>query len=297
MIQHTLRTLTFICISIFLLTSCDNNNNQALSERSHTQANVEVESPTIDQPVEAVIPDQVITVPEDNDLDEAETEAEAEFIPPTIGATNGISLDNGPDVKIISEPESITVLVNKQYSLPKDYEPSELVYPDISFIFAEKLDKRKLRKEAAEAIVQLFAGAAEDKLTLLGVSAYRSNTTQKALFQRYVNRDGVEKARTYSAVPGHSEHETGLAIDVTGGDGKCAAMSCFSETEEAAWLAEHAADYGFVIRYPKGKEDVTGYMYEPWHLRYVGVHAAQEITAQSLTLEEYFTTVAVTDNE
>jgi D-alanyl-D-alanine carboxypeptidase len=292
MIQHTLRILTFICISILLLTSCD-NNNQALNEQSHTEANVEVESPPLDIPVNAVIPEEVITVPEHTEPDEAE----AETITPAKGTSNGLSLDNGPDVEVVSEPESITVLVNKQYSLPKNYEPSELVYPDISFIFAEKLDKRKLRKEAAEAIAQLFAGAAEDKLTLLGVSAYRSNTTQKALFQRYVNRDGVEKARTYSAVPGHSEHETGLAIDVTGGDGKCAAMSCFGETKEAAWLAEHAAEYGFVIRYPKGKEDVTGYMYEPWHLRYVGVSVAQEITAQSLTLEEYFTKVAVTDNE
>jgi D-alanyl-D-alanine carboxypeptidase len=294
MIQHTLRILTFLCISIFLLTSCD-NNTQALNEQPLTQANVEVVSPSVDLPVEAVIPDPIITVPEYNDLDD--TVADAEVIPPAKGATDGAYLDNGPDVEVVSEPESITVLVNKQYSLPKDYEPSELVYPDISFIFAEKLDKRKLRKEAAEAIAQLFAGAAEDKLTLLGVSAYRSNTTQKALFQRYVNRDGVEKARTYSAVPGHSEHETGLAIDVTGGDGKCAAMSCFGKTKEAAWLAEHAADYGFVIRYPEGKEDVTGYMYEPWHLRYVGVSVAQEITAQSLTLEEYFTTVAVTNIE
>ena len=99
---------------------------------------------------------------------------------------------------------------------------------------------------------------------------------------------------TYSAVPGHSEHETGLAIDVSGSDGKCAATDCFGDTMEAKWLAEHAAEYGFIIRYPKGKESITGYKYEPWHLRYVGVQIASEIAEQASTLEEYYNAVPVT---
>jgi zinc D-Ala-D-Ala carboxypeptidase len=98
---------------------------------------------------------------------------------------------------------------------------------------------------------------------LLGVSAYRSHEAQTAFFNYYVKKDGYEKAITYSAAPGTSGHETGLAIDVTGGDGKCAAEECFAGTKEAQWLEDHAAEYGFIIRYPKGKAPITGYQYEP----------------------------------
>ena len=119
-----------------------------------------------------------------------------------------------------------------------------------------------------------------------GVSAYRSYKTQQALFNRYVKRDGYEKARTYSAVPGSSEHQTGLAIDVSGSSGKCAAASCFANTKEAAWLKKNSQKYGFIIRYPKGKESITGYKYEPWHLRYVG-NISSNIQSRGITLEEY----------
>lgn len=252
---------------------------------------VEVEASPVTVPANVVTPDEAVTLPEEKSIDEEQAQ---DVIPPTSPVTSDEPyVVNSADIEIISEPESITALVNKKYALPDDYEPSELIYPDINFIFSEKLDKRKLRKEAADAIAQLFAGAAEDDITLLGVSAYRSNATQKALFERYVKRDGIEQANTYSAVPGHSEHETGLAIDVTGGDGKCAAMSCFGDSKEATWLAEHAAEYGFVVRYPEGKQQITGYMYEPWHIRYVGITVAQEVAAQNLTLEEYFNTAIV----
>lgn len=190
-------------------------------------------------------------------------------------------------VEVVAEPASITVLVNKKYALPKDYVPDDLVEPDVPFIFEEKLEKRKLRKEAAEALEAMFAAAAEDGVLLAGVSGYRSYNTQKGLYNWYVSRDGQEAADRYSARPGHSEHSTGLAMDVSGIDGACAATDCFADTPEAAWLAEHAYDYGFIIRYPEGKEDITGYKYEPWHLRYVGVDAAREIRDLGLTLEEY----------
>lgn len=109
-----------------------------------------------------------------------------------------------------------------------------------------------------------------------------------------MKKDGVEKAKTYSAVPGHSEHETGLAIDVSGSDGKCAAEDCFGGTKEAEWLAKHAPEYGFIIRYPEGKEDITGYKYEPWHLRYVGTEISSDIAERGITLEEYYNAVPVT---
>ncbi|WP_286229725.1 M15 family metallopeptidase [Neobacillus mesonae] len=196
-------------------------------------------------------------------------------------------------INVIANPKSIPVLVNKQHKLPESYEPEDLVDPDIEFIFQEKSEKRKMRTEAAAAIEELFAGALEDGVKLLGVSAYRSHALQEVLFQQYVNMDGYEAAQTYSALPGTSEHETGLAIDVTGGDGKCAAEDCFGGSTEAKWLENNAADYGFIIRYPKGKETITGYQYEPWHLRYVGKKIAADITDRGITLEEYYRAVPV----
>lgn len=195
--------------------------------------------------------------------------------------------------QVVTNPESVSVLVNKQYALPSSYEPKDLVYPNVPFTFKEQLEKRKMRKEAAQALEKLFDGAKKDGIALAGVSAYRSYATQKTVFNNYVKKDGEEKARNYSAVPGHSEHETGLAIDVSGSDGKCAAEDCFGNTKEASWLAKHASEYGFIVRYLKGKESITGYQYEPWHIRYVGTQAAKEIADKGITLEEYLNAVPV----
>lgn len=192
-----------------------------------------------------------------------------------------------------TEPDSIAVMVNKEYGLPDNYKPSDLVYPNVRFTFTEKIEKRMMRSEAAKALEEMFAGAEADGIYLAGVSAYRSQATQTALFNRYVEKDGEEKAKTYSAVPGYSEHQTGLSIDISGSDGKCAAESCFGETKEAKWLAEHAAEYGFIIRYPEGKQEITGYKYEPWHVRYVGRDIAAYISEKGITLEEYYEAVPV----
>lgn len=196
-------------------------------------------------------------------------------------------------IQVVAKPESITVLVNKQFSLPDKYAPADLVYPDVPFTFKEKIEKRQMRKEAAGALEKMFAGAKKSGISLAGVSAYRSHATQTTLFNNYVKKDGEEKAKMYSAVPGTSEHETGLAIDVSGSDGKCAAQDCFGGTKEAEWLAKHAQEYGFIIRYPKGKESITGYQYEPWHLRYVGESIAKEIASKGITMEEYYNAVPV----
>lgn len=189
---------------------------------------------------------------------------------------------------VVSNPKSIEVLVNKTYRLPEGYVPPDLVYPNVPFIFSEKVDKRKMRREAAAALEKLFAAAKKDGVELAGVSGYRSESRQKTLYNNYVQRDGVKAADTYSARPGHSEHQTGLTIDVSGITGKCAAESCFAGTKEAKWLDKHAHEYGFIIRYPEGKDSITGYKYEPWHLRYVGTRTANEIASRSTTLEQYF---------
>ncbi|MFC5465233.1 M15 family metallopeptidase [Lederbergia graminis] len=203
---------------------------------------------------------------------------------------------NEDAIQVVANPASIEVLVNKQFKLPDNYSPKDLVYPNVRFIFSEKVDKRKMRKEAATALEKMFAGAEVDGILLAGASGYRSQATQTILYNNYVKRDGKEAADRYSARPGHSEHQTGLTMDVSGSDGKCAVQDCFGGTPEAEWIAEHAHEYGFIVRYPKGKEHITGYQYEPWHIRYVGLDIAKEIYEQNITLEEYFDAVPVGAN-
>lgn len=153
-----------------------------------------------------------------------------------------------------------------------------LVAPRVPFMGDEKSEKRLMRPEAAEALEELFFAAEADGIELVGISAYRSYERQKELFHYYAERDGKVKAQTYSALPGESEHQTGLAVDVAGKGSDCVVEDCFAQTEEAKWLAEHAWKFGFIVRYPEGKEEITGYKYEPWHLRYVGREMAETVT-------------------
>ena len=207
-----------------------------------------------------------------------------------------VSKQKASETTLAPYPTSITVVVNNHYYLPENYEPKDLVYPNVPFLFKEKIEKRKMRREAALALEKMFAAAKKDGIYLKGVSAYRSYNTQKALFNNYVKTDGFEKAKSYSAIPGTSEHQTGLAIDVSGSAGKCAAQSCFAKTKEAAWLNKNSAKYGFIIRYPKRKEFITGYQYEPWHIRYVG-KISKTIKSQGITLEEYSHVYPVAKNK
>ena len=156
------------------------------------------------------------------------------------------------------------MIVNKSYPLPKEYNPGAMT-PETKTAYDEML------KDAAAA-----------GLTLKSVSDFRSYETQDQLYKNYCARDGQAAADTYSARPGHSEHQTGLAIDIN-----CAG-SAFDNTPEAKWLAENCWKYGFILRYPKGKENITGYQYESWHIRYVGKDWAKKITDSGLTMEEYF---------
>lgn len=239
-------------------------------------------------------PEETAMPPEASAVPAITVKATATRAPATAKPTNKPTNHSGNDAEqTAAEPDSITVMVNKQYKLPDHYKPTDLVYPNVPFTFTEKIEKRMMRSAAAKALEKMFAGAKSDGIYLAGVSAYRSEATQTTLFNRYVAKDGEAKARTYSAVPGHSEHQTGLSIDVSGSTGKCAAESCFGGTKEAKWLAKHASEYGFIIRYPEGKEAITGYMYEPWHVRYVGKDIATSIAKSNSTLEEYFDAIPV----
>lgn len=160
------------------------------------------------------------------------------------------------------------LIVNKSFALPKNYAPGEI-------------------PEAKHAIDQLVAEGNNNGLSLVIRSAFRSYETQTNLYNNYVARDGQKKADTYSAKPGHSEHQTGLAYDLGNISGNNDFLETFEDTAEGKWIKAHAHEYGFIIRYPKDKSHITGYQYEPWHLRYVGKEAAGKIYDSGLTLEEY----------
>lgn len=191
------------------------------------------------------------------------------------------------EVVMVSNVQDVMVVVNKQRELPPDYVPPDLVVPNIPFSFSGDDPKKQVRAEVAKALEELFAAAAAEQIELAGVSGYRSYARQQAIFNWNAQQQGVEEANKTSAIPGQSEHQTGLAMDVSSPSVGYALVEAFGDTKEGKWLAENAPRFGFIIRYPKGKEAITGYSYEPWHLRYVGVQAAQEISEAGITLEEY----------
>lgn len=156
------------------------------------------------------------------------------------------------------------LIANKTYSLPESYNPGGLL------------------PECEEAFAVMKRDAAAKGLNIYVSSGFRSFASQKSIYNRYVSRDGRVLADTYSARPGHSEHQTGLAIDLN------TITQSFGKTKEGRWVAEHCHEYGFILRYPEGKSHITGYCFEPWHLRYVGVETATKIAQSGLCLEEYY---------
>ena len=186
----------------------------------------------------------------------------------------------------LDDPASPWVVVNKARPVtPVDHAPADLVPVGGGY---------ELRAEAAQAMQAMLAGAAAEGLTITVQSAYRSYDYQVGVFRAQVARFGEEQAEIQVARPGHSEHQTGLAADVGGGG--CDIDRCFGRIDEGRWVAAHAAEYGYLVRYPEGKTEVTGFRYEPWHVRYVGVPLATEVQrAGSPTLEEFFGLPAAPD--
>ncbi|MFD2627301.1 D-alanyl-D-alanine carboxypeptidase family protein [Oceanobacillus kapialis] len=189
---------------------------------------------------------------------------------------------------VLSNPYDQLAIVNKEFALPADYVPEDLVTPNVRFPFTEDLPKKQMRQVAADHLEELFATADEAGLDLYAQSGFRSYDRQDAIFASNAAEHGEEAANNFSARPGESEHQTGLAMDITSPEVNFQLNTDFGETDEGKWVEEHAAEYGFIIRYPKGKETITQYQYEPWHLRYVGEETAKEIMKEGITLEEYF---------
>ncbi|MBM7619375.1 LAS superfamily LD-carboxypeptidase LdcB [Bacillus tianshenii] len=190
--------------------------------------------------------------------------------------------------KVIENTDNILLVVNKNQALPADYVPADLTIPNVAFSFEGDYEKKYLREEAARALEDLFAAATSENVELFAVSGYRSYETQYGVYNSYVKKWGEEKTNTFSAIPGHSEHQTGLTMDISSRSNALDLTEEFGETPEGQWVKQNAYKHGFIIRYPKGKEVVTGYQYEPWHLRYVGKEVAEYIHKHDITLEEFF---------
>lgn len=185
------------------------------------------------------------------------------------------------NVKNVNNPDDIMVLVNYKNQISMDYVPDDLVVPNIEFTFNEDNPKKQMRKPAALAIEKMFDEAKDQGVKLYGVSGYRSSSRQKQIFDNRVQAVGELKAKEYVALPGESEHQTGLAMDIGSLEGN------FGQSEEGKWLRDNAHNFGFILRYPEGKEHITQINYEPWHFRYIGIKQAKEIYNSGLTLEEY----------
>lgn len=189
----------------------------------------------------------------------------------------------------LTDPTSIWVIVNKQRPLsPANYAPTDLVTPTVPLRAASD-PTMQMRQVAATALESMFAAAKTAGVPMMLSSGYRSYEYQVSLYNGYVTVQGQEDADTMSARPGYSEHQTGLAVDVAPADGSCGVQQCFANTPAGKWVAANAYQYGFIVRYPNGKDAVTGYEYEPWHLRYVGVALATEMHKTGITtMEEFF---------
>lgn len=186
---------------------------------------------------------------------------------------------------IIEEKDGITyidgyLVVNKTYTLPDDYIPTS-THTEAG---DQKYCQTCIIDEAWEAYNEMKSDATALGLNIYIASGYRSYKAQEGLYNNYVARDGKEAADTYSARPGHSEHQSGYAFDLN------SVTDEFANTQEGKWVNEKCYEYGFIIRYPKGKEDETGYKYESWHLRYVGKELAKKLynNGDWITMEDYF---------
>lgn len=195
--------------------------------------------------------------------------------------------ENEDEKLIVKNVDDILVLVNKKRNLPSDYIPKDLTIPNVRFPFTEDNPKKNLRKEAADALEKLFEEAEKDDIILYAVSGYRSYNRQKTLFDNKSNQVGPEAANLVVAYPGQSEHQTGLAMDVSSESANFSLEEYFEDTPEGKWLKDNAHRAGFIIRFKKDATDITGYSYEPWHIRYVGEDVAREIYERDIVLEEY----------
>lgn len=306
-VSHLKSNILLLVLMIIFITGCNGANNEAIPYDTSNLEVKEVTQLTKKSMIEFEEVEEVEEIEEET-KDETETQDEPEktekneevkapekteqkiVISDEDKSNYNISdVDQKTGLYIVSNPSSIEVYLNKNRKLPTGYAPNDLVEPDVSHTKPKGDERRLLRADAASALEALFSTAFEEEgIELAAVSGYRSHQTQTNIYQGHVNRSGQDYANRFSARPGTSEHETGLAMDVSAAVVGFALEQVFKETTEGSWLADNAHRFGFIIRYPEDKEHITGYGFEPWHLRYVGKSLAEHLYHNSLTLEEYF---------
>lgn len=275
-----------ILMSFLALSGCTDNNDNGQDNQQEEDSVEESTQTDEDNDLNGELEEDENNS-SDSDSEESDSESESEVEDENEDEVeegeNTVSIDMEDD---LLNPDSVKVLVNKQYALPEDYAPEDLVTVEVPTVL-ENPEIRQLREVASDALTEMFAAAEEEGIILHARSGYRSYQTQVQLFNSYVENHGEEAANRYSARPGESEHQTGLAMDVTSESANYQLSEEFGSTPEGIWVEENAHEFGFVIRYPEGTEDITGYQYEPWHLRYFGEELALDIYESGLTYEEY----------
>ncbi|MGM9922955.1 MAG: D-alanyl-D-alanine carboxypeptidase family protein [Bacillus sp. (in: firmicutes)] len=268
------KKLTGALLTVFLLSGCQSLQNSFMNDETNTPKAEEQDAGQAEKNGQAGEAEQqaddVLTLPAQYFNQVVETQGK----------------------KVIQNSDNMLVLVNKDYYLSDSYIPKDLVRANVRYSFGdEENEKALLRQEAATALEEMFKAADNEDIELFAVSGYRSYARQEILFNVEVERNGLEAAKEAVAVPGQSEHQTGLTMDISSRSVDLLLTQDYESTAEGKWLAQNAHKYGFILRYPKGKEAVTGYKYEPWHFRYVGKDFAKTIYEKGLTLEEYFNIV------
>ena len=296
-----MKKIIYICLSVILgasMISCDQFETVPTQQSTQIETSKEITIPVLTEPApqttevttteitttEATTTEETtteITTTEVTTTEVTTTEKEPVAPPPPQQTTSVASVLDGEYTyggePIIEDINGFTyvngiLIANKTYTLPASYNPGGLQY------------------NALSAFNQMKEDAAQEGIYLHIISGYRSYTQQNSTYNGYVARDGAAAADRYSARPGHSEHQTGYAMDIN------SLYQSFGNTAEGIWLANHCAEYGFIIRYPEGKEHITGFMYEPWHIRYLGVGLAKTITESGLCLEEFLGITSVYAN-
>ncbi|MBO5401657.1 MAG: M15 family metallopeptidase [Clostridia bacterium] len=270
--------LILLLICSILTASCGNNDvsadvsfgdaSQTVSAEISEEAFEESENSEESITEESIAEESIII--EESEVSLPEESEEESVPPPAVAVTEELGTTE-KGFKIFSVDGVVYIegvlIVNKTYPLPQSYCPNGMT------------------AETRDAFIKMCAAAKEEGHTLFSENDFRSYELQSMLYTSFCNRDGKEQADRYSARPGHSEHQSGMAIDIN------KASPYFNNTPEAIWLKNNCAEYGFIIRYPEGKESITGYMYESWHVRYVGKELAQRLylgDGEFTTLEEYF---------
>ena len=225
----------------------------------------------------------VQTTPKATETTNSQTAQSSPAATTTTAATDNQTADTSTaTAQSTADPSDVLILVNKTTNLDQNYVPADLVW-----VALPGVRDTQMRTVAATALGELFNAATKQGLTLYCCSGYRSYATQKELYAQNVSALGQSEADLVSAKPGQSEHQTGLAMDVTAESVGFDLLESFGDTKEGQFVKNNAYLYGFIIRYPNDKTSITGYSYEPWHLRYVGKDVAKVIHDKDITFEEY----------